>query len=100
MANPSKPKRNELATGGELQDGRAKYTSATSLSKIQGLRKGLIIALLLDLDSPPPNSEDVLRGMNKPALAVELWRMVCCYIRFYRCRLGPNICDSDKWEPN
>lgn len=72
----SKPKRSELATGRELQDGRAKYTLATSLSKMQALRKGLIIALLLDLDSPPIKSEHELRGMKKQPLAAELWDKV------------------------
>ena len=77
MVNSSKPKRNELATGREFQAGRAKYTSATSLSKMQALRKGLIISLLLDLDSPLPTSENELWAMNKQVLAAELWRVVC-----------------------
>jgi hypothetical protein len=73
----SKPRRNELATSTELQDGRAKYTSAKSLSKIQGFRKGLLVALLLDLDIlPSPSNLDELWAMNKPALATLLWNMV------------------------
>lgn len=72
-----KPKRNELATGTELQVGRVKYTSASSLPKIQGLRKGLIVALLLDLDvSTSIGSLNELWKMNKPDLATLLWEMV------------------------
>lgn len=76
--NTPKPKRNELAIDRELREGRAKYTSATSLSKMQALRKGLIIALLLDLDGPLPKSEPELWQMDKKALAGVLWNMVSC----------------------
>ena len=49
------------------------------------------IALLLDLDSPPPNREHELWVMNKQALAGELWRIVSCYLHFYKCQLVANI---------
>ena len=76
-ANVPKPRCNELATGTELQDGQVKYVSAKSSSKIQGFQKGLIVALLLDLDTPPlPGNLDELWKMNKPALASILWGMV------------------------
>jgi hypothetical protein len=68
----------KLATDVELQDGRAKYASATSLSKIKLLRKGVIVALLLDLNIPPsPSNSDALLSMNKPVLEKMLWDMVC-----------------------
>ena len=73
-----RPRRSELATGKELQDGRAGYTSAKTLSRIQGFRKGLIVALLLDLDTVPPTSNiGELWAMKKPDLAKMLWGMVC-----------------------
>jgi hypothetical protein len=81
-----KPRRNELATSTELQDGRAKYTSAKSLSKIQGFQKGLMVALLLDLDIPPsPSNLDELWAMNKPALAKLLWNMVRYKLYIFCC---------------
>lgn len=76
-ANIPKPKRNELATGTELQNGRFVYESAKSLSRIQGFRKGLIVALLLDLDVPPsPSNLNELWAMNKPSLTKMLWDKV------------------------
>ncbi|KAI9431589.1 hypothetical protein BJY52DRAFT_1232098 [Lactarius psammicola] len=74
----SKPtgRRVKLATDVELQDGRAKYTSAKSLSKIRPLRKGVIVTLLLELDIPPsPSNLDDLLAMNKPDLERMLWDM-------------------------
>jgi hypothetical protein len=65
----------------ELQDGRISYTSATSLSKIQGFRKGLIVALLLDLGTP--SNLDDLWAMNKPELAKMLWSMVRLSLHFF-----------------
>ncbi|KAH9012871.1 hypothetical protein EDB85DRAFT_1900085 [Lactarius pseudohatsudake] len=75
-ASIPKPRRNELATGTELQDRQVKYALAKSLSKIQGFRKGLIVALLLNLDVPPlPGNLDELWKMSKPPLARMLWDM-------------------------
>ncbi len=65
------------ATDIELQDGRVKYISATSLSKMKQFRKGVIVALLLDLDILPlPSNLDGLWAMNKPILEKMLWDMV------------------------
>ena len=77
-ASIQKPKRNELATGTELQEGRVNFISAKSLPKIQGFRKGLIVALLLDLDtmSTPIGGLNELWEMTKPNLAKVLWEMV------------------------
>jgi hypothetical protein len=64
----------------ELQAGRVSYLSAKSLSKIKGFRKGLIVALLLDLDATLPSAvsnPDELWAMKKEALASMLWSMVC-----------------------
>jgi hypothetical protein len=71
--------RNELATGIELQAGRVSYMSAKSLSKIRRFRKGLIVALLLDLDAtlPSPSNPDELWAMKKAVLEKTLWSMVC-----------------------
>jgi hypothetical protein len=70
-------RRTKLATDVELQDGRIKYTSASSLSKMKQLRKGIIVALLLDLDMPPsPADSDELSAMKKPLLENMLWDMV------------------------
>ena len=77
--NQAKPtgRRMKLATGTELQDGQVKYTSATSFSKIKLFRKGVIVALLLDLDIPPsPGSLDELWALNKSVLETMLWEMV------------------------
>lgn len=61
----------------ELQDGRIKYTSAMSFSKMKQLRKGVIVALLLDLDIPSSHADlDKLSAMNKPDLEKMLWDMV------------------------
>ena len=72
-----RPRRSELATGKELQDGRVEYISAKTLSRIQGFRKGLIVALLLELDAAPSTSNvDELWATKKPDLAKMLWGMV------------------------
>ena len=77
LASIPRPRRNDLATGKELQDGRVEYTSAKTLSRIQGFRKGLIVALLLDLDTAPSTSNiDELWATKKPDLAKVLWGMV------------------------
>lgn len=70
-----------LATDMELQDGRDKYTMATSLSKIKRLRKCVIVALLLELDIPAsasmsPSNLDDLWAETKPVLDSMLWNMV------------------------
>jgi hypothetical protein len=88
-ASAPKPRRNELAAGMELQGGLAKYTSAKSLSNIQGLWKGLILAILLELNIlPSPSNLDELWATNKPTLAKMLWHMVhhqfhVCIVRIY-----------------
>lgn len=77
VAGIPKPRCNNLATGKELKDGRVEYTSAKTLSRIQGFRKGLIVSLLLDLDTPAStNNIDELWAIKKPDLAKMLWGMV------------------------
>lgn len=68
-------RRTKLATEVELQEGRTKYTSATSFSKMKQLKKSVIVALLLELDVSSPGLDD-LSAMNKPALEQMLWNMV------------------------
>jgi len=77
LAGIPRPRRSDLATGKELQDGRVDYTSAKTLSRIRGFRKGLIVALLLDLDTVPSTSNvEELWAKKKPDLAKMLWDMV------------------------
>lgn len=50
-----------------------------SLLKIKQLQKGVIVALLLDLDIPPsPADLDELSSKNKTVLENMLWGMVSC----------------------
>jgi hypothetical protein len=61
--------------------------AAKSMSKIKGFRKGLVIALLLDLDIPIESTLDELWKMGKPTLEKMLWNMVCCQLSFFTALL-------------
>ena len=77
LAGVPKPRHNNLATGKELKDGRVAYTSAKTLSRIQEFCKGLIVSLLLNLDTAAlTNNADELWAIKKPDLAKMLWGLV------------------------
>ena len=77
----SKPRHKELATGTELEHGWRKFISVKSLSMIQSFRKGLMVALVVELDilHSPPNLDEIW-SMKKSELANLLWDDV---VRYY-----------------